>query len=234
MEANKRLLQYKEEQKKKELEEEKKIQEFAFKKQQLADLRKTIEEEKEKEKQRQRDKLEAAQLAYYNSLKKNENEILQKNIKEAEDRNAEEERKAKEKRDKMIKDIKEQIQLDKERKEAEKIKNKEEDLQYIDDYKRKIKILEDAEKEEWLEKRQKNKDLAEYQKLQYEEKKKNAMDIFRQFNEDSYKNLRRLEIEDDDFIKYAEHWIQEYKQQGKNIAPLMLEIKRYKKNYSLK
>ena len=234
MEANKRLLQYKEEQKKKELEEEKKIQEFAFKKQQLADLRKTIEEEKEKEKQRQRDKLEAAQLAYYNSLKKNENEILQKNIKEAEDRNAEEERKAKEKRDKMIKDIKEQIQLDKERKEAEKIKNKEEDLQYIDDYKRKIKILEDAEKEEWLEKRQKNKDLAEYQKLQYEEKKKNAMDIFRQFNEDSYKNLRRLEIEDDDFIKYAEYWIKEYKQQGKNITPLLLELKRYKKNYSLK
>ena len=234
MEANKRLLQYKEEQKKKELEEEKKIQEFAFKKQQLADLRKTIEEEKEKEKQRQRDKLEAAQLAYYNSLKKNENEILQKNIKEAEDRNAEEERKAKEKRDKMIKDIKEQIQLDKERKEAEKIKNKQEDLQYIDDYKRKIKILEDAEKEEWLEKRQKNKDLAEYQKLQYEEKKKTAMDNFRQFNEDSYKNLRRLEIEDDDFIKYAEYWIKEYKQQGKNITPLLLELKRYKKNYSLK
>ena len=172
IEANKRLLQYKEEQKKKEIEEEKKIQEFDFKKQQLADLRKTIEEEKEKEKQRQRDKLEAAQLAYYNSLKKNENELLQKNIKEAEDRNAEEERKAKEKRDKMIKDIKEQIQLDKERKEAEKLKNKEEDLQYIDDYKRKIKMLEDAEKEEWLEKRQKNKDLAEYQKLQYEEKKK--------------------------------------------------------------
>ena len=203
-------------------------------KQQLADLRKRIEEEKEKEKQRQRDKLEAMQMAYYNSLKKNENEILQKNLKEAEDRNAEEERKAKEKRDKMIKDIKEQIQMDKERKEAEKIKNREEDLQYIDDYKRKLKMLEDAEKEERLEKRQKNKDLAEYQKLQYEEKKRTAMDVFRQFNEDSYKNLRRLEIEDDDFIKYAEYWIKEYKQQGKNITPLLLELKRYKKNYSLK
>ena len=234
IEANKRLQQYKEEQKKKEIEEEKKIQEFAFKKQQLADLRKRIEEEKEKEKQRQRDKLEAMQMAYYNSLKKNENEILQKNLKEAEDRNAEEERKAKEKRDKMIKDIKEQIQMDKERKEAEKIKNREEDLQYIDDYKRKLKMLEDAEKEERLEKRQKNKDLAEYQKLQYEEKKRTAMDVFRQFNEDSYKNVRRLEIEDDDFIKYAEYWIKEYKQQGKNITPLLLELKRYKKNYSLK
>ena len=234
IEANKRLAQYKEDQKKKEIEEDKKIQEFAFKKQQLEDLKKKIEEEKQKEKQKQRDKLEAAQMAYYNSMKKNENEILAKNIKEAEDRNAEEARKEKEKRDKMINDIKEQIKIDKERKEAEKLKNKEEDMQYIDEYKRKLKMLEDAEKEEWLQKRQKNKDLAEYQKLQYEEKKRLAMDIFRQFNEDSYKNLRRLEIEDDDFIKYAEYWIQEYKQQGKNITPLLLELKRYKKNYSLK
>ena len=67
-------------------------------------------------------------------------------------------------------------------------------MQYIDDYKRKLKILEDAEKEEWLAKRQKNKDLADYQKLQYEERKRLALDNFRQFNEDSYKNLRRLEI----------------------------------------
>ena len=134
----------------------------------------------------------------------------------------------------MINDIKEQIKIDKARKEAERLKNKEEDINYIDEYKRKLKMLEDAEKEEWLQKRQKNKDLAEYQKLQYEEKKRLNMDIFRQFNEDSYKNLRRLEIEDDDFIKYAEYWIQEYKQQGKNITPLLLELKRYKKNYSLK
>ena len=234
IEANKRLLQYKEDQKKKEIEEDKKIQEFAFKKAQLEDLRKKIEKEKEIEKQKQRDKLEAAQLAYYNSLKKNENELLAKNIKEADDRKAEEERKAKERRDKLLNDIKEQIELDKERKEAERIKNKEEDLQYIDDFKKKLKMLEDAERDEWLEKRKRNKDLAEYQKLQYEEKKRKAMDIFRQFNEDSYKNLRRLEIEDDDFIKYAEYWINEYKQQGKNITPLLLELKRYKKNYSLK
>ena len=234
IEANKRLLEYKEKERKKEIEEDKKIQEFAFKKQQLADLRKKNEEEKQKEKQKQRDKLEKAQLAYYNSLKKNENEILEKNLKEAEDRNAMEAKKEKEKRDKMMNDIKEQIKLDKERKEAERLKQKEEDLQYIDDYKRKLKMLEQEEKDEYMQKRQKNKDLAEYQKLQYEEKKRLAMDNFKQFNEDSYKNLRRLEIEDDDFIKYAEYWIQEYKQQGKNITPLLLELKRYKKNYSLK
>ena len=130
--------------------------------------------------------------------------------------------------------MKEQIIADKERKLQEKIKNKEEDMKYIDDYKRKLKFMEDSEKEEMKEKRKKNKDLAEYQKLQYEEKKRKALDTFEKFNEDQYKNLKRLEIEDDDFIKYAEYWINEYKLQGKNINPLMLELKRYKKNYSLK
>ena len=130
--------------------------------------------------------------------------------------------------------MKEQIIADKERKLQEKMKNKEEDMKYIDDYKRKLKFMEDSEKEEMKEKRKKNKDLAEYQKLQYEEKKRKALDTFEKFNEDQYKNLKRLEIEDDDFIKYAEYWINEYKLQGKNINPLMLELKRYKKNYSLK
>ena len=60
------------------------------------------------------------------------------------------------------------------------------------------------------------------------------MKDFEQMNEDSYKKLQRLETEDDDFIKYAEYWICEYKKQGKNITPLLLELKKYKKNYSLK
>ena len=234
IESNKRLIEYKQIQKKKELEEEKKIQEFALKKQQLEEIKKKVLENKEIEKQKQRDKLEKIQLEFYNNLHKNENEILLKNIKEADDKKAAEEKKKKEKKEKMMQEIKDQLIADKERKLAEKIKNKEEDMKYIDDYKQKLKFMEDAEKEELNEKRKKNKDLAEYQKLQYEEKKRKAFDDFEKFNEDQYKNLRRLEIEDDDFIKYAEHWIQEYKQQGKNIAPLMLEIKRYKKNYSLK
>jgi molecular chaperone DnaK (HSP70) len=60
----------------------------------------------------------------------------------------------------MIKEMKEQIIADKERKLQENIKNKEEDMKYIDDYKRKLKFMEDSEKEEMKEKRKKNKDLA--------------------------------------------------------------------------
>ena len=93
IESNKRLIEYKQIQKKKELEEEKKIQEFALKKQQLEEIKKKVLENKEIEKQKQRDKLEKIQLEFYNNLHKNENEILLKNIKEADDKKAAEEKK---------------------------------------------------------------------------------------------------------------------------------------------
>ena len=85
-----------------------------------------------------------------------------------------------------------------------------------------------------MQKKRRERDLADYRRLQTEEKRRLAIRDFEQMNEDTYKQLKRLELEDDDFIKYAEYWISEYKKQGKNITPLLLELKRYKKNYSLK
>ena len=106
-------------------------------------------------------------------------------------------------------------------------------IEYIEDFKKKLAFLEGEENNERLAKKQKEKDLADYRRLQTEEKRRIALNDFEQINEDNYKQLKRLEMEDDDFIKYAEYWIQEYKRQGKNITPLLLELKRYKKNYSL-
>ena len=103
----------------------------------------------------------------------------------------------------------------------------------FEDFKKKLAFLEGEENNERLAKKQKEKDLADYRRLQTEEKRRIALNDFEQINEDNYKQLKRLEMEDDDFIKYAEYWIQEYKRQGKNITPLLLELKRYKKNYSL-
>lgn len=38
-----------------------------------------------------------------------------------------------------------------------------------------------------------------------------------------------LNQEQDDFLRYAEGWIQQYHQEGKDIKPLILELKNYKK-----
>ena len=134
----------------------------------------------------------------------------------------------------MINEINEHREKTRQQKEAEILKNKEEDLNYINDYKIRMKQLEDQEKEELKQKKLKERDLAEYQKLQFEEKRRQAVSDFEQLNEDAYQNFKRLEAEDDDFMKYAEYKIQEYHNQGKNVLPLLTELKRYKKNYSLK
>ena len=162
------------------------------------------------------------------------NRSIENNIKAKDQREEEEERKNKEKRDKMLNDIKEQMANNIKEKEDKRLREKQEDLNYIDEFKKKLALLEEAEKNEMMDRRRRERDLAEYRRLQTEEKRRLAIKDFEQINEDTYRRLQRLDTEDDDFIKYAEHWISEYKKQGKNILPLLLELKRYKRNYSMK
>ena len=125
------------------------------------------------------------------------------------------------------------MENNKKEKEEKRLREKQEDLNYIDEFKKKLALLEESERNEMMDRRRREKDLTEYRRLQTEEKRRIAIKDFEQMNEDTYKQLKRLEMEDDDFIKYAEEWVREYKRQGKNITPLLLELKRYKKNYSL-
>ena len=132
-----------------------------------------------------------------------------------------------------MQEIKEHMENSKKEKEEKRLKEKQDDLNYLEDFKKKLAFLEGEEKDIMNERRRREKDLADYRRLQTEEKRRIALEDFERVNEDNYKQLKRLEMEDDDFIKYAEYWIKEYKRQGKNIMPLLLELKRYKKNYSL-
>ena len=102
----------------------------------------------------------------------------------------------------------------------------------MDDWKKKMKIIEMEEKNEFLLKKEREKNLAKYQKLQLEEKKRFAKKQFLDLVEDSYRNKLGLENEANEFYQYTEFWINEYKKQGKNIDPLLLELKKYKSNCS--
>ena len=236
--ANERLRQAKELQKQKEIEEEKKIEEFAIKKQQRDDLRKKVEGQKLKQKIDNHQKMIDVQFNELMRIQKEKNDALNKsiedNIKAKDQKGEEDEKKNLEKRNKILNEIRQQMENSKREKEEKKLREKQDDLNYIDDFKKKLAILEETERNEMMDKRRRERDLYEYRRLQTEEKKRLAIKDFEQMNEDSYKKLKRLETEDDDFIKYAEYWICEYKKQGKNITPLLLELKRYKKNYSLK
>ena len=162
------------------------------------------------------------------------NKSIEDNCKERDQKREEDEKKNIEKRNKTLAEIKQQMENSLREKEEKKLREKLEDLNYIDDFKKKLALLEESEKNEMMDKKRRERDLAEYRRLQTEEKKRLVLRDFEQMNEDTYKKLKRLETEVDDFMKYAEYWISEYKKQGKNITPLLLELKRYKKNYSLK
>lgn len=82
--ANLELERMKEDKKLKEQAEERKIEEFAIKKQQLVDLRKKKENEKFQEKQKKRQQIIDKQIEHLKNLKNKEEEILVKQVKEAE------------------------------------------------------------------------------------------------------------------------------------------------------
>jgi len=233
MEDNKRLLEEKEKLRLKELEEEKKIEEFARKKQALNELRQRKEAEKMKQKLDDRQKLIDKQFEYLQNLKKKQNDIIEKNIQLSNDRELEEERIKKEKNEKMKKDIEEYSEKARQKREEERRKNREEDIKFMEDYKLQMEKLKEEDDKEKEMRRLKARDLAEYQKLQFEEKRRQGLDDFYKINKDVYQNLKRIENENDDFIKYAEHQIQKYQSEGKNIQPLLIELKKYKEKYCL-
>ena len=77
------------------------------------------------------------------------------------------------------------------------------------------------------------KDLHEYYKRQIEDKKKKAFDDFVNEKKDGMQKRDMINKEEEDFFKFAEEKIKSYHEQGKNIIPMLLELKKYKKNNSL-
>lgn len=229
IEANEKLEKLKEEKKQKELAEEKKIEEFAFKKAQQEALRDKVAKDKFQEKQAQRQKLIDAQIEYLKNIEKKQEELLQKNLKETEEKKKLEEKLKQERLQKMQKEIEEQREYVRKKKEEQIIQNKKDEAAFVDDWRKKMIQLENDERKEKEMIKQRNKLLADFRQMQINEKKRLAKQQFYQLNEDSYKRKLMLEKEEDQFIKYAENKIRDYSQQGKDITPMLLQLKKYKK-----
>ena len=74
-----------------------------------------------------------------------------------------------------------------------------------------------------------NKNLQNYHKMQMEIKRQNAEEEFINDQEDAYKTNLMLQNEQDEFMRYADGCIGEYHSSGKNLIPLILDLKSYKK-----
>ena len=116
------------------------------------------------------------------------------------------------------------------KKMAQKEKEKLDDHEYLVQWKEKIRHIKEDELEEHSDIRKRCKNLQATHLNQMEIKKKKAEEDFRNDVENAFKTKLMLQNEQDEFLKYAEGWVGDYYKDGKDITPLLLDLKAYKKN----
>ena len=217
----------------KEIEDEKKREEFRLEKDRLEEVKKKKAEEILKRQQNERQKMIDRQYEYLLGLKKKEEKILEKQKKEEDERVALEEKIKKEKFNKMKKEMED----DRKEQMAQKIKIKNQqkidDNNFLDSWKVRMKQLERDEKEEKNNKFQRNKEIQNFQLNQIKEKKNKEIikrEKEKNICEDTTKMLKK---EKDEYMEYVLGWVEIYKQQGKDITPLMIEINKYRRRNHL-
>ena len=223
--ANEHLKQIAEEKRQKEIDEEKKIEDFAKKKERLDKLRKDKEEQKFKEKQAGRQKLIDRQIEYLRNKVSDEDRILNKQVTEAEEKAArlfeEQEKRKFAMKDAIERSRRQQIA----RKRAEKEAEQREDQEFKEYWKIRNQELQEAEAFEKEEERMRNKELADFLRMQKEEKVKIVEDEFKRELKAATKAQALIDQQEKHFYSYAEQAISDWKGKGKNVTPLILELK---------
>ena len=230
---NEELKKEAEKKKLKELEEDKKIEMEAKKQEKMENIKRQKEQAKFNEKLKRQQKLIDVQFENLKRIKEEQEKRVNKDV---EIRMVREENEAKikmEKRNKLLKDIEEQRLENLKRREENRKKQRQDELNEIEEIRRKINEEREKEKNEYLMRKQKVKDLHEYYRQQIEEKKKKAFNDFVIEKRDGLQNRDMINKEEEEFFKFAEEKIKNYHEQGKNIVPMLLELKKYKKNNSL-
>ena len=217
----------------KELEEDKKIKLEAMHQEKMENIKRKKEQEKFEEKLRRQQKLIDAQYENLKRIKEEQENRVKKDVEMRQVREEHEEQLKIEKRNKLLKDIEEQRLANIKRREEDRKQKKISEMKEIEDIRRKIQEEREKEKQEYLMRKQKVKDLHEHYRQQIEEKKKKALNDFIIEKRDGLQNRDRINKEEEEFFKFAEEKIKSYYEQGKNIVPMLLELKKYKKNTSL-
>jgi len=227
--ANQLLEEMRYQEKLKELEQEKEIEAFSKKKEEIIEMRRMREDLKFREKQNARQRIIDAQIESLRKIKNKEDEILNKNIKEAEIKAEENERIKREKREILVKEIDKQIHHTLEKRKVEKQQQRVEDKNFQEFWRVKNRELEAQEVADQNAFKDRCKNLQQYHKKQAEQRQKKVEDqILREFD-DALKMKASLEDEDRVFQSYAERCLQEWDTNGKNLKPLLLELQSYKK-----
>ena len=216
-----------------EIEEDRKIEEFRAQKDRLEEIKKKKAEEILKRQQNERQKMIDKQYEQLLNMKKKEEKILDKHKKEDEEKRMLEEKKRLDRLNKMKREMEEDRKEQMAQKERLKMQQKKDDNNFLDNWKMRMKQLERDEKEEYQNKRQRNKETQIYQLNQMKEKKDKELgkkEKDKMISDDTEKMLKK---EKDEYMEYVLGWVDIYKKQGKDITPLMIEINKYRRRNNL-
>eukprot|EP00347_Sterkiella_histriomuscorum_P007243 403349712 len=227
--ANDDLQAYNQELKRKEALEEQKIKEYAKKKDQMEQLRKDKEAQKFRENQLTRQKLIEKQSAHLAQLRNRDEEILNKQVSEAEEKAArlfeEKERRRLEMQQQIEKSRQHQIQKRLQDRDVVKRDEKE----FSEFWKIRSEELALSEQQEKEEIRLRNMELKNYQKRQIDIRTHKTEEVFKKDLTEATKANALIDQNEKEFYSYAEKCIKEWQDAGKNVTPLILELKNYKK-----
>jgi len=227
--SNDLLKEVREQERLRDLERDNEIKAFAKKKEEITEMRRMREDIKFREKQEARQKIIDAQVEKLRQIKNKEDEIINKQIKEAEMKAEENERIKKEKRDQLVKEIDQQIDLTLQKRQAEKEKAKIDDKNFQDFWRQKNQQLEERDQADKEAQRERNKNLSEYHKKQAAQKQRKLEDEIQKEFDDALRMKAAVAEEDRVFQSYAEKCLSEWDSNGKNVKPLLLELQKYKK-----
>ena len=86
-----------------------------------------------------------------------------------------------------------------------------------------------AEQMEKGETRQRNEEMKDYLRKQIENRQKKAEEEYKQDLEEGTRTQALLDQQEHSFYSYAEQAVKQWQDSGKNVKPLILELKNYKK-----
>ena len=162
-------------------------------------------------------------------LRDQQEETLNKQVAEAETKAAagfeEKERRKREMKEAIEKSRSAQL----ERKRMEADKKKQEEREFSEFWKLRNEELAIADQQEKDENRQRQLELNAYIRKQIDDKNRKAQETFINEQHEALRNGALMDQQEKNFYSYAEKCIAEWSSQGKNVKPLIMELKNFKK-----
>ena len=116
-----------------------------------------------------------------------------------------------------------------ERRQKERETENKEAKEFAEFWKVRNQELQQAEQQEALEEKERQLELVKFLSKQSDIKRTKAEEQFKVDNVTSLQTQALLDQQEKNFYSYAERCIKEWQEQGKNVKPLIMELKNYRK-----